>query len=610
MSEHLLVVAIGPVQTFIAQARRTRDLWCGSWLLSELSKATALALHRAGAQLIFPAVHDAADLHPGSELSVANKVQCLVVVAERGDADAVLRGLAATAAQAARDRWRALADASLRQLGGTGVNAEVWSRQVDDYVETFAAWARVEAGSGYGDAVARAGAALAARKASRDFLPGALHGNEAPYYGRAKSSLDGARESVLPNAVPGQRQRMGHLRRKLSLQPIEQLDCAGVVKRMAGDAEQFTALSRIAADPWLRDLANSRPELLESIKHAYEPLVSLGMATRVKGNRGAYAIFPYDAALVYRGRLETVVRDARNSETDAGPALAHLLQLMQSIWRAEGEPSPYAALLLADGDRMGAMLDCARLPEHHRQATQALSRFAASVAQAVREYRGHAIYAGGDDVLAMLPLPDAIGCAERLHAAFDAELSPVATQLGATVPTLSVGLAIAHVLEPLGTIRDLAARAERVAKGDALPEAQSRNALGIVHAVRSGATRELRLHWADHAGRDALTRWQQLYAAKQLPGRIAYDAYAIAQRQRARGAPGAEDQASLEAMRCAEWSLVLSRAQTSAGGPIAPEHRAALLDRAAATDGESLANELLIARWLAAREASAIGEER
>ena len=39
--EYLFLASIGPVQSFIASARRTRDLWFGSMLLSELAKAAA-----------------------------------------------------------------------------------------------------------------------------------------------------------------------------------------------------------------------------------------------------------------------------------------------------------------------------------------------------------------------------------------------------------------------------------------------------------------------------------------------------------------------------------------------------------------------------------------
>jgi hypothetical protein len=48
MTAHLLLVTLGPVQDFIAQARRTRDLWYGSHLLSELGRAAARVLADGG----------------------------------------------------------------------------------------------------------------------------------------------------------------------------------------------------------------------------------------------------------------------------------------------------------------------------------------------------------------------------------------------------------------------------------------------------------------------------------------------------------------------------------------------------------------------------------
>ena len=55
--KYLFQVSIGPVQDFIASARRTRDLKFGSELLSELSKAAAKQIsEKCGIEsLIFPA---------------------------------------------------------------------------------------------------------------------------------------------------------------------------------------------------------------------------------------------------------------------------------------------------------------------------------------------------------------------------------------------------------------------------------------------------------------------------------------------------------------------------------------------------------------------------
>ncbi|VVB63950.1 CRISPR-associated protein [uncultured archaeon] len=54
MTGYLYVLSIGPVQDFIAAARRTRDLWFGSHLLSEISKAAAKEITKSGGLLIFP----------------------------------------------------------------------------------------------------------------------------------------------------------------------------------------------------------------------------------------------------------------------------------------------------------------------------------------------------------------------------------------------------------------------------------------------------------------------------------------------------------------------------------------------------------------------------
>ena len=54
MSRWLLQVSFGPVQGFIASARRSRDLWAGSYILSKIARAAADSLIEANASLIYP----------------------------------------------------------------------------------------------------------------------------------------------------------------------------------------------------------------------------------------------------------------------------------------------------------------------------------------------------------------------------------------------------------------------------------------------------------------------------------------------------------------------------------------------------------------------------
>ena len=45
---------LGPVQSFVAQARRTRDFWAGSFLLSWLSAVAIQAVKAQGGEVRFP----------------------------------------------------------------------------------------------------------------------------------------------------------------------------------------------------------------------------------------------------------------------------------------------------------------------------------------------------------------------------------------------------------------------------------------------------------------------------------------------------------------------------------------------------------------------------
>src|SRR5260370_42700408 len=51
MNTYMLMFSLGPVQSFISQARKTRDLWIGSFLLSKLMEA---AMEGIDGTFVFP----------------------------------------------------------------------------------------------------------------------------------------------------------------------------------------------------------------------------------------------------------------------------------------------------------------------------------------------------------------------------------------------------------------------------------------------------------------------------------------------------------------------------------------------------------------------------
>lgn len=599
MPQYLVTLSLGPVQSLIEAARRTRDLWCGSWLLSESARAAARVLHQAHhGCLIFPCPEKPDEelqpqKEPGDSANIANILRAEV---ELPNADAA-RALCERVKQAAAQRLIELGEQARSKLK-VKLRDEVWQAQIGDLLEGFAAWVEIPAGDdGYTQAGAKLGATLAARKATRDFSPAAPL--KTP--GLPKSSLDGALETVLPEHWHEEHRA----RRQLGLSRGEQLDALGVMKRMAGQVEQFTPYSRVAADPWIRTL---EPEQQQALSAAYEPIVKSRLATRVSGNCGAYEALPYDAQMLYDFRLENAL--AAKGEDAAAPeereALLKLQKVMKSLPAEKGAPVPYAVILKADGDRMGALLQQAKQAANSRAISKALHGFASDVRGLVRQHHGHAIYSGGDDVLALVPLPEALACARTLAEAFAKALQPVAKSLGleaAEHPTLSVGLAIGHLMEPLGALRKRAGHAEHLAKGDT--EKKPRNALAIVLGIRSGGELEWRANWDDREALAELEAFTNAYRDGQLSSRVAYDLRAIDRRL---AWMREDDSAVAHGMREAEVARMLDRAQAR-GGTEALEttQRRAILTAARRQSLATLADTLILARWLSARTVADLG---
>ena len=605
MKRFLITISLGPVQSLIAAARRTRDLWCGSWALSEASRAAAWVLHKQQPEcLIFPCPENPLeDLKPQDEpretANVANILRAEVTLSD----DAAVRALCNEAKDAARSRMTELGGRALEKLEHR-VRKDVWQVQIEDILESYSAWVEIGESDDYSATSRRLGSVIKARKSTRDFRPCAT----LSVHGLPKSSLDGGLETVLPDWPAGDPARA-----RLALTAGEQLDALGVIKRLAGQPEQFTAWPRIAADPWIEQLALDQQQQLSTV---YEPLVKQGIATRVRGNSRIYEAMPFDGHLLYPSRIGIELAHARKtygSDSKEMRSIEKFHMCIREIWRQgdsrqpNGVPVPYAAVLKADGDRMGRLLGHANNADQSRDISRALHRFASDVAGKVREHRGHAIYAGGDDVLALVPLSNALECARSLAESFAVVLGETASKVklpDGEWPTLSVGLGIGHVLEPLGALRARATQAEHDAKGN--DSETPRNALAIRLGIRSGMEICWRDQWQNTDAFTALNRFTAAYRSGELPTRVAYDLQGIARRL---SWLGDRQDETANGMRKAEVERVLDRAQRDGGSGTIPAELRDLIRERSTPGVKELADTLILARWLSARTAADLGEE-
>lgn len=467
---HLFECSIGPVQDFIATARRSRDLWYGSWMLSELSKAAAKAL--ADYELIFPAPLDATQLQPDSALNVANKVVAVIT----DPPDRVGKNVKA----AVQARLQALRDGAFGNVKAPHLFlADLAAEQVDDLLEVYWVSAEILPGpDGYKEARSLADRLLGARKTTRNFQQTDLDLHQ------PKSSLDGARESVIdeeafpaPDALAADKQDKAiALFQNFGARPSERLSGVDLLKRLGQrqtEAESFPSTSEMAARPFLRhvdrnDKAGGSDDMLAEIR-------DMLAEHKVTADER-------DGAMVYASRLVEWIEDQDVLKT----VKKKLDEILTKY--ADGEkPEPYYALLVADGDNMGTTIDNQQTKAAHRALSQALSEFADGVAGIVKQHQGALIYAGGDDVMAYLPLHTALDCIAHLSDTFHKKLEATGfTNAEGVVPTLSVGLTVAHHLEPLSNTLALARRAEKTAKG-----VSGKNALAIISSKRSGADRTI-----------------------------------------------------------------------------------------------------------------------
>ncbi|MFN3611718.1 type III-B CRISPR-associated protein Cas10/Cmr2 [Tepidimonas sp.] len=308
-------------------------------------------------------------------------------------------------------------------------------------------------------------------------------------------------------------------------------------------------------DLWLKRGGHTASEATEALKDA-EPVALPRKLTRGHAKNPAL-----ENAKRLPGLLEAARDDEGKKDAEACAEASRLLKkiLGTALNQDEAKLETYYAMLMMDGDRMGAILSgedktsipyrqsfhpqvqagfdqhAARQPlirgygeqtrpvspNRHLAISGALNDFSQTVVRHVveEEHLGRVIYAGGDDVLAMLPVADLLSCMQRLRHAYSGTLPEdeskdwgdlrkdpntlhceggfaylrgrLMRMMGMNA-TASTGAVIAHHQAPLAAVlRELRA-AEKRAKTEG-----GRDAFSIAVIKRSGGALYLTAKWGE-----------------------------------------------------------------------------------------------------------------
>lgn len=460
---YLFLCSLGPVQEFIVNARRSRDLWFGSWMLSELAKAVAKKIHCSGGNLIFPKPVISDDLDVNSAFNCPNRVSAIFYEFTNILADSIKGSAQTRLFELWNDSLVHIQDqAKLQNVSPENLftNPNLPKNQINDLLEFY--WVAVPFEEGnYPKARDRAEALLAARKNTRDFKLD--DGEETP-----KSSLDGIRESVVPEKYyRSSNNQTQFLYKVYRARGAERLSGVDLLKRLGrlGDEPKFASTSDVAAAPLMSTLEESDQKIL--ISDLKEMLTNQGVLPEEISE---------NASLIFESRFKEYLGEIADRQ--------HILKdhhdKLKKVFDGAA-PYPYYSLFIADGDNMGKLINQLVDIDSHGVLSQKLSQFAGSLPQVInRQYKGTCIYAGGEDILAYLPLHTALEFASFINEDFSKKIET----------TLSGGLVIAHHLTPLNEVMRLAREAEKKSKKTTL-----KNALTVVLSKRSGSETEITDNW-------------------------------------------------------------------------------------------------------------------
>lgn len=476
----LLAFSLGPVQSFISAARTVRDLWAGSYLLSWLTfQGLRPAVENCGRDaVVFPALdgnplwnwYSASDRRfQDGLLAPCLPNHFLLKVPEEEQA----RALAGKCEQACRAEWQRLSDAVWRHVSSQAHllsletrDQELWQQQIESFFEIRTVVLPCSQGN-WATHWSQLGQLRDAARSVRHVPPYDLNysaTDEVP----AKCMLLGTYEHV----GPGNREAAGEFWEKACREweyrgtrtrNRERLCAISLVKRFAWpvffvDHEyrcdptmlRFSDTATVAARLWLKKVGIDCEE--ERKQHGV-----------------------WSGQWLHWQHQEP---DADDGEKSVPPSLWDRIRAKRTL-PDSGEPPTYYAILMMDGDRMGEKLRQQGAAENHRRISSTLANFALRLApEIVTSHQGELIYAGGDDVLALLSTPKALACAADLARKFAANWKNAGIK--PEEATVSAGIAVVHFKEDLRFALDMARHAEKQAKS------KGRNALALTICRRSG----------------------------------------------------------------------------------------------------------------------------
>lgn len=483
MTNHLFLFTLGPVQGFIAQARKTRDLYAGSQILSKLVAEGIKAFKKE-----FPSGSVIYPNWDGAEgASLPNRFIGKV------EADpSELKAKAVAIQQAVKDKWMIIAKESLKKAGvekHTGFEAQV--RALPDIH-----WVYHEINGDYATAYEKLERLGGAVKNIRAF-------HQMPEQGR-KCSLDGVNNALYcdpRNSGKWHEWNKPVKVRGFSIGESEALSAISLTKRFFPAVEKFPSTARVALMHDIQNLSSDNQKRLECFENLFkidkiaDTCVTMFTNKFVEQTKITNLDEPddwntdWDEHFLFEENLDKIKH----------PEQRRLLGALHKELKKDLK-TRYYAIIHFDGDHMGKWLSGEKnrtkdnLEAFHTALSGALSKFGKEAGEYLNKDKnnGQTVYAGGDDFLGFVNIHHLFEVMTHLRKQFDEIVNQgiAAYKKEGENLTFSAGIVIAHYKMPFSEVLKKAREVEKAAKNEG-----ERNAFGIAVMKHSGEIQQAIYKW-------------------------------------------------------------------------------------------------------------------
>jgi len=509
-NKKLLIFTFSPVQGFISTARKPRDLFTGSYIISYLTKEL---ITRSGLKnnVVFPRIKD-------EEESLANYANKFVAIVDK----CVCEELKETFKEIWKEIYESVWEGLNLKLSDKGKVYEQFLKHVENYFSVFCEcrdlvnkkeWKRILEISGKdveridGDEYAftydLTERVLGAKKSWRPYkgiIDDAVYKDE---NGKDKypdgCTMCGER---LHLAIDWKKKDEIFGDYTYQIRKNEKLCGVCLVKRFA---VKFSFKNKAIKEKWnfpsteeiagikfkqkLKGIIKQDKELEGILRSLYTKIVKTPYIVKSLGLEGVLQI---DSELFRKEAWEGLYKEAeylKEYKREIEEAYEYLKE------RNIEHKNPYYAILISDGDSIGDWLGIRstirkdRLSEEfHKEFSKKLSEYAKEVSS-INEFPVQIVYAGGDDLMAFMHPADVVNFAHKSAELFSNKFKEYALKQ----PSISAGIIITHAKMSLQKSLEEARKLEKKSKENV----EGKGAVSVGVLTRNGSLTFFSSKWED-----------------------------------------------------------------------------------------------------------------